>query len=1201
MRYLPSGDACEEGLYDEPLESESDGNALYGGSLYPTSGQHLESDNVGEAFEQNVRANDFSASDATCIPTDSTYIDYSERSADENLHRRHGYDSSADMVDSTVSDLSETERPERSGAKARQGETKRGGELLKKLSKKLARDESCKHGGHSQDNSEHSVQDETVSGHEGDDDASEDEEEYAEVPRGTSGILVDNRSEAMDTQGSEVDSSEDVEVRIDSVIVGDYTGNVMDNDDSTDMDTAGHGTVLTDQFDDVEGEPGTSLDTMKTEGHTGESKDNTALHATDGLGQLAIVRDNVDKISNRKEDIHSPREVSTSDSSDRTSDEASNEKNEKEATTREAFETGNEAFETGNEVGTDKTGDLDSGTDDNELDDDEALSEDNTASAGSRQHASQNTKLVSSTSDTGSQKTQSLQDGNFCEANQSLESQQDVCQSSARNESLTDVRDCVGSSTDRGNSHRGDPEDVVDDVDVSALASGKSSEGNVTSSNEHVEGADENKEYQDKDMDQDEHVISEDEHVTSEDEHVTSEDEHVTSEDEHVVITQDHVDNKVTEERSQAKERNEVGGVETTEDPSGLGAGDMSIETTGDRDTMVTSVEDTTLRDLQEHGGDEVQREDIEREYEGSIWDETVESTSNTGYENASREKDKLLSEAASSNQNVSTTDENVDGRSSTDGVMTASHQQTQEEENVENINDITSTVEETNIASRAHISSTFDEDQGKHERSFAEADNGSESSLSLVTTRNSVAKDGGDVASSSSVAMRRYDVATSSVAMQRDDVRDAPNISDVSSSDTSENAENANEPESHMDFADSAESLNPVKSRTDSSEVNIPDSAENANEALSRIITNLSRRSSEDSNEPSTTNLDERAVSDSLADNHENISENEAESLTNYEESEFRTVRDTGVHVVNNIVDSSTVSPVSFTDDTSHVEDVTGYLGSSRDFTTSTADNIVDTTEYLGLNSDSSASDNNVQSTGYFGNNSGSLGTPEGTVGTTVGITSSTKYDITVEAISSDEEELEEGEIAETPDDVTRNDVTPCDVSPEHVITSSSGSYYPPLDTIPISPPADSDEPSSSSFLEFGTYPYSSTQLPGSSTQPAGSSTHPAGSSTQLAGSSTQLAGSSRVTHSVFPFSALNVRSAPNSSCSSPVAVGFASGCNTPIRFQQADSTPIRFQPADSSNMLTPQYEPLSDDESNESHDTEERRHSSMRDTDSN
>jgi hypothetical protein len=323
-----------------------------------------------------------------------------------------------------------------------------------------------------------------------------------------------------------------------------------------------------------------------------------------------------------------------------------------------------------------------------------------------------------------------------------------------------------------------------------------------------------------------------------------------------------------------------------------------------------------------------------------------------------------------------------------------------------------------------------------------------------------------------------------------------------------------------------------------------------------------------------------------------DNLSGNEAESLTKYDEGEIRTERNSGGHSLNdkdNIVDSSTVSPISFTDDISHVDsnvDITGHLGSTRDITASTTENIVDTTEYLGLNRENlaSTSDNSVGTTGYFGlniDNIGSLSTPEDSVGTTVGITSSSKYDITVEAISSDEE-LEEGEIAEIPDDVTRNDVirndvTPCDVTPEHIITSSSGSYYPPLDTIPISPPADSDEPSSS-FLDFGSFTYSSTQL---------------------AGSSTQLAGSSRVSHSVFPFSALNVRSAPNSNCSSPVPVTFASGCNTPIRFQQADSTPIRFQPADSSNMMTPQYEPLSDDESTGSHDTDER-HSSIRDTDS-
>ena len=1245
MRYLPSGDTCEDDMYqiqDQRLESDSGENPAYG-PLYSTSAQHSESNNEGDTSERHASGDELSNTDATCIPTDSTYINYSEHSADENVDSRHDYDSSADMVDSTVSDLSESEQPAGGSPDRKQDEPKRGGTVVdkeftlvdenaqnaNKSEGKSDRDRLWKQGGYSEDISQHCVQDETISGHEGDDDATDEEAEHVD----TSGRLVDNRGEVMDTRSSEVDSSEDVEVmrKIDSGIVRDHSGNIVNSNDSTVMDKTGHVTISTKtgrQFGTVEGKPETSVDTMKTSEDTASREQ--ADESKDTMEQQTIQEDNVDKILDRTAGIYSTNEVSPSDDGDTADSRKSLEystrvlRSDSTNGTGDAAEDITPAFDARNEVTKTVAGYIDSGTDHNVLDGviGEKLSNNNTPSS---KLSSQNTKEVSSSSDTGevSQRNESLENENICEANQSSDSQHEVHERSTRDEGLIDATDRVDSSTDRENNYRdGTEEDVsfLDEYNVrmNLAASRKSDE--VTSSDEHVERPDEEKTSQDDHMDQNEHV--------------TVPGEHVTDHDKHVIVDGEHVDSNIADDQNQRGKGNEVGGVKTTEVNSALDDEDVTcgMDTTDDRDSMVTSAEDTTLRDVQEREGNDVQREDIERVYQDSNSDPTIESTSSTGH--VYTERNNVSSEAVSSDQcmqRVSTTDDDLDNRLSTDDVTATSYinQGIHEEDCVKNAtNDITSTVEERNIVSQhdADTSSTFDTARP----SLAETGNESESLTSTVSTSNNIAKQSDDVASSSSVAMRRDDVATSSITKHDDDVAtssvvmqqdgvtivsDAPNISDVSSSDTSENVENDNEPESHMNFADSAENLNPAESRTNSSEVDFPDSAENANKRMSshtsrfeadspdsghiadrhpsdstrvrnQDLASLSRRSSEDSEEPSTTNLNERTLADSYANDHENISENEAESLTNYEESEIRTERNSGVHLLDNIVDSSTVSPVSFTDEVGHADDMTGYLGSNSDITANASENIVDTTEYLGLNRDDSASDNNVQSTGYFGNNSGSMSTPEGTVGTTVGITSSTKYDITVEAISSDEE-LEEGEIAETPDDATRNNVTACDVSPEHMITSSSsGSYYPPLDTIPISPPADSDEPSSSSFLDFGTYPYSSTQLAGSSTQPAGSST--------------QLPGSSRVTHSVFPFSALNVRSAPNSNCSSPVAVGFASGCNTPIRFQQADSTPIRFQPADSSNMLTPQYEPLSDDESSESHDTDAR-HSSIRDTDSN
>lgn len=401
----------------------------------------------------------------------------------------------------------------------------------------------------------------------------------------------------------------------------------------------------------------------------------------------------------------------------------------------------------------------------------------------------------------------------------------------------------------------------------------------------------------------------------------------------------------------------------------------------------------------------------------------------------------------------------------------------------------------------------------------------------------------------------------------------------------------------------DSAENPNEEKNRADSSQEGffrvadeadeevLPDSASvdrHASDSTTSIhqgVTSLSRGSSEDStnvsDEPSTTNANAPASFD-------RISRNESSTRNG----EMRTSESGGklVSLGVDLVDSSTGSPGRLSDPIRR-----DHFGSNRDMLGSTPENIVDTTEYLrNRNTTAIASDNIIGTTGYFGvyvDNRASLGTPEDSVGTTPAVTSSGKYDITFEEISSDEE-LEEGEIAETLGDVSRSDVTP-----EQIITSSSGSYYPPLDTIPISPPADNSEPSSS-FLDFAIYTFPSTQPAGSSPRIVGASM---GSPTQCASSSTQLVGSSRVSRSVFPYSALNVRSASNSDCSSPATVGFGSGCNTPIRFQQADSAPIVFQHADSSNSLTPQYEPLSesDDESTGSHDTDEKHR--VPDTDSN
>ncbi|XP_046841210.1 putative leucine-rich repeat-containing protein DDB_G0290503 [Xenia sp. Carnegie-2017] len=289
------------------------------------------------------------------------------------------------------------------------------------------------------------------------------------------------------------------------------------------------------------------------------------------------------------------------------------------------------------------------------------------------------------------------------------------------------------------------------------------------------------------------------------------------------------------------------------------------------------------------------------------------------------------------------------------------------------------------------------------------------------------------------------------------------------------------------------------------------------------------------------TTTLDETRTVNDDTDSIENGNRNEAhtfEYVTEGSSKEF------SQNNKDNMVDSSTVSPVSFTDE------VHSNLG---------------TPEYVETNSNDTASSigDNI---GYFGRNentfnnivgnTGCLSIPEDTVGSTLGVISSTSYDITVEAISSDEE-LEEGEIAEIPNKVSSvDDISVPNNASEHVI-SSSGLFYPPLDTIPISPPANGSE-ISSSFREFTTFTITSSE--------------DFELTTQRREAPIQTTG----LLSVFPFSSLNIRSASNSNNSSPNPLGFSSCLST-------DPIPNMFQPADSTDisMQTPQYEPLSDDDS--------------------
>lgn len=1406
MRFFPPDDISDsggDGLYEirdshQRLESEEGGD--------PDKGK------VQGTSEQHASEDEFSNTDATCIPTDSTYIAYSERSTDESVRIRRGYDSPADMVDSTASDFADFEQPSEGGVseERKAGEPRRGGSDPVELSRHeslgsedgnivsvrslteqpvaggdpVGSDSWKNTGGKADERFDKSVlndddvhpgdtrlvslQDETVSGNEGDDDATEEEAGYSGIEIGsTSGVVVSNRDEVEDTRTDKVDSSGVIE-KIDSEDLLASTGEVVDKDNRTVMDstisvdargqvddTVGRteaplesieDTSVYDEDNVVHDKVSESTDDAAANDQPSELKDNLKPDVTDVSEdeRLTTGQEGVSQMSDRTESLssvsaHAGTEgdviiadsldfvdsrtgISTADARNFPGDPASAENIEQVFRTDEAVTT---TEEDGSDIDSEEESNVQSATD-GMVDTSE---NDNTLSTRTFiEPGSEDVKDVSSSSDTnvgeGSHIVELSDDENDILSLHIREACE--IESSTKDERLGDVTDGVDSSTDRGNTQDDDKQEAIprfaqddaaadqsagcEDVPTSSNESEKSSEEHVTSSNGCVKERYQRVISEDDHIDRDEHVTYGDELVADGGEHVTDQliqmadqDEQVTSGDEHVISGEERVDSQTTEDQNDMKdEDNEVENntVATNEDRSveteALSEVNVDFGSDDSRDGVEMSADDGTVEKLEEHRGKEVQRESKEEVQEASGGSPTIESTSSPSQENIFIESSSS-EEAASSNQdtqggeNVSTTGSNVDDSIRNYDIIESTFEEPsytdegiQGEQSPREINeDITSTFGATQgqVVSKHDdndISSTLElsRDYRHHDASPPEPDNGEAMLRSCVSTSSSVAEQRDDIASSSGVAMLRDNVVT--------DI-DAPRISDVSSSDTSGSLENTNEAESRsspIELPDSAEDANQAGLPTNSSEMGYPDTAENATEAISPIsysevdlpdsayildrrpsdsndlrdqdLGRFSRRSSEDSSshsdEPSTTNFDETTASVSVTGNHDNICGNEAESFTRYVKGEIRIERISEGDSLNekdNIVDSSTVSPVSFTDavspadasvdvtghlgsnqdgtenlcddavdttgylvvseenmpsaiertadttgdlgmsrdnvvfTTENIVGTTGYLGVNRDLAESTNENVVDTTEYLGVNKDNaSTDDDSVGTTGYFGmsvDNSASISTPDDTVGSTIGITSSCKYDITVEAISSDEE-LEEGEIAETPDVATVNDVTPCDVSPEHVITSSSGSYYPPLDTIPISPPADSDEPSSS-FLDFVAYTYSPTQH---------------------AGSSTQLSGSSHVSHSVFPFSALNVRSAPNSNCSSPVPVRFSSGCNTPIIYQQADSTPIRFQPADSSSLLTPQYEPLSDDESSESHETSDGQNSSSRDTDS-
>ena len=1219
---------------------------------------------------------EFSNTDATYIQSDSTYIDVSE-SADENVGIRnveHG--SSADVVDNgTLSESSEFEKPlGKDGRKENESRTDMNiidtefyesetPHSVKECmvsdnsdtdepsgSEELGIEESLKVAEGVSDRTEKNIfsgnsrhcsdsrhfeemsrlQDDTISGHEGDDDTTEDETRYSRIEMDSKpGTRMDKKGKVMDTRTRKVDICKGAKVvddKFDSGAVEDSSDDIVAADDGTIEDNVEQDRLSTDskgEVDTVESEGKTPSDSVKDdEGNTLQEGVFVDTHDVTVCEEARELKDNIglnvdeDKELNMGERSSGQmrKEAEELHASDEISPHSAN-KTEKDSTTEKENKTRDEVKET---VSNDTQNDTEISVQSLHGNEDDVTDIENAQPLMSIENDSQNVKEVSSTSDpcTGkgshnvnhrsSSDPSTADDGNRdvdrVAVSENISDSHDVRENNTRDFQVSfEAGDGVDSSTDSENITSGDKHKITshlveenphidscaDREDIETL---NKSEGRVTSSNEHVE------------EEEDEHVIEQDTYMAGEAENVTSLDEHVTVQDQHVSGRSElsdgeenkgQMDRQTSEEHNEMKEGNEMENKE------------MEVKEGG------SGVEPSTLGSFEIHKAIEDDDKILEEFDRSSM----IESTSNTNQhtnENNSLMEATFLKQDIEERHYVSTTGCNINNNheNTLEELSNTNQGNGTEHSTVETNHDITSTVKERqkNITSQhidSQISSTFDTGTRQHKLS---PDNGSEMRGSYVSTSSCVAMQRDDVASSS-VAMEADAVASSSVTMQQDDVTTVndPNISDVSSSESS--AEDANE----------------AKSRTSSFEVDLPDSAHTPERRPSgsshlenQNSPSHSRRSSEDStghsDEPSTTNYDVSTVFDGVTDSHDNISGNEAESSTVYEEDVVSRERNSGGHAMipkDNIVDSSTVSPVSFTDENSHPDtsivdirdnfgsnkdligsscgnavdttdnvavekdnkantsegtvDTTGYLGFSGD--PSTTEDVVDTMGCLSVNRDNPASTNEtkIDTTGYFGMNmddSGCLNTCEDTVGTTMGITSSSKYGITVEAISSDEE-LEEGEIAETPDNAPVHDVTPGDVTPEHMITSSSGSYFPPLDTIPISPPADSDEPSSS-FLEFRTYTYSPTQHAGSSTQPAGSSR-------------------------VFPYSALNVRSAPNSNCSSPVPVGFGSGCNTPIRYQQADSTPIRFQPADSSNLMTPQYEPLSDDESSESHDTPE------------
>ena len=1354
MRFFPPDDISDsggDGLYeirDSHPRSESEGDEA-----------RDEGDNVKEAPERHASDDEFSNADETCIPTDSTYIAYSERSTDGSVRIRHDYDSLADVVDSTVSDFPDFEQPSEDGEceERKHGETRGDGnntanfsqdESLQSannnvVSRRFVTEQSI--AGEASDSwkgtggetdrrfGESALNDDirhpgdtrlmslqNVSGNEGDDDATEDEAGYSGVG-GASEVVSSDRDKVVDTRTSEVDSSEVME-KVDRGDLSGSTSNVVDvKDDSTVMNS----TISVDtrvQVDDTASGTEAPLERIEDTSvydeddviHDGVSEGAQDIVAHDQFSKLkdnlepdvtGVVEDkqeDVGQMSDGTESLHSADNVlphteteghviaadsrdsvnsrtviTTTDTRNLSNDSARAKNAEDACTTEEAVTTTEDASDVDSEEESNVQSAIDDVVD--------TSGNDNIPSNVFIERGSEDVKDVSSSSDT--RRKVELSDDVKDIFNPDILEAREI-ESSTKDEGSGDATDSVDSSTDtHADDTQKDSPCFADDAatvnqcaggeDLATLSSEteKNSEEHVTSSNEYVKEGDER-------------VISGDEQMVDGGEHISDQPKHMDDQDEHVTSGEERVDSQTTRNQNDMKEEgNEVENntVETEEDRSGEtkeALGDVITDAGLDylRNPVVRNVDDSILGNQDKHEGKEVQGGSKKGVKEGSGGSPTIESTSSPGQENIFIESSSWEGPASSSNhdtqegQNVSTTGSSVNDSPRGDGIMEetcTNHGIHGEQSSPEISEDITSTVGETQkqVTSKhdaADISSTLDDRY--RETSPPEPDNGDAMRRLCVSTSSSVVEQRDDVASSSGVTMQPDDVVTDS---------DVPRILDVSSSDTSGSLKNGNEAESRsslMALPDSAEDVNQGEMPTNSSEMDYLDSAENATEPISPVsctgvdlpdsahlldrlpsdsndlrdqdLSRFSRRLSEDStshsDEPSTTNFHEWTTSVSVAGNHKNVCGNEAESFTRFAEGEVgieRISEGDSLNEKDNFVDSSTVSPVSFTDDvipadanvdvaghlgsnkdrtrnpcldtvgttgyleentetadttgnlgisrdnvtfaTGNIMGTTGYLGVNRDSAESASENIVDTTEYLGSNKDNSTSmsDGSVGTTGYFGMNvdrSASLSAPEDTVGTSMGITSSCKYDIAVEAISSDEE-LEEGEIAETPEVAPVDDATPCDVSPEHAITSSSGSY-PPLDTIPISPPADSDEPSSS-FLDFATYTFSPTQH---------------------TGSSTQHTGPSRVSHSVFPFSALNVPSAPNSNCSSPVAVRFSSGCNTPITYQQADSTPIRFQPADSSSLLTPQYEPLSDDESSESCETSDRRNSSSRDTDS-